>query len=205
MSAFDKYAGLFAEGGDFDIPATLIVGAAWDIDDKSKLVVDIQSIYYSDVASIGTGIQPLLNGSCDNQANGQSGPGIGAGCLGGSAGAGFGWDDMTVIKIGYQWMMGENTMRVGISHGSNPISGGAAGAPPNPSDSQVMFNILAPGIVETHLTAGMTMPLDANTEVSFSGMYAPSNDVSGGTQFDNQTAKLTMDQFEVQATYTMKF
>ena len=195
MSEFDKYAGLFAEGGDFDIPATLILGAAWDIDDKSKVVVDVQSIYYSDVAAIGNGIQPLLNGSCP-----------GNGCLGGSAGAGFGWEDMTVIKLGYQWMMDDKTLRAGISHGTNPIDGGPNGTSGNPSGSQVMFNILAPGIVETHLTFGMTIPMGDATEISFAGMYALSNEVSGNTQFDQtQTVKLEMDQFEIQGTYTMKF
>lgn len=197
MSEFDKYKGLFAEQGDFDIPATLILGAAWDIDDKSKLLVDLQTIYYSDVASIGNGIQPLLDGSCS--------VGSSAGCLGADGGAGFGWDDMTVIKIGYQWMMDDMTMRVGISNGDNPISGGAGGTPGNPTDSQVMFNILAPGVVETHLTFGLTMPLGNNAEFSFAAMYAPSNDVTGATQFDSQTAKLEMDQMEVQGTYTMKF
>ena len=202
MSEFDKYRGLFAEQGDFDIPATLILGAAWDIDDKSKLLVDVQTIYYGDVDAIANGIQPLLNGSCSPGPTG----GTGAGCLGASGGAGFGWDDMTVIKIGYQWMIDDMTMRVGISNGDNPIDGGANGTPGNPSDSQVMFNILAPGVVETHLTFGLTMPLGSNAEFSFAAMYAPANDVTGSTQFDpTQTVKLEMDQMEVQGTYTMKF
>ena len=69
-----------------------------------------------------------------------------------------------------------------------------------------MFNILAPGVVETHITFGLTMPLGSDAEFSFAGMYAPSTDVTGSTQFDNtQTVKLEMDQFEVQGTYTMKF
>jgi long-chain fatty acid transport protein len=87
MSEFDDYAGLFAEQGGFDIPATLVLGAAWSINDTSKLIVDIQSIYYSDVPSLGNSITPLLDGSCvPNPATG----GAGAGCLGGSDGAGFG-------------------------------------------------------------------------------------------------------------------
>jgi long-chain fatty acid transport protein len=201
MSEFDDYAGLFAEAGGFDIPATLILGAAWDITDKSKLVVDVQSIYYSDVASIGNGIQPLLDGSCTPGA-----PATGTGCLGGSDGAGFGWDDMTVIKLGYQWMLDDMTMRVGISNGSNPIEGGPNGTPGQPSNSQMMFNILAPGVIETHLTFGMTIPMGADAEISFAGMYAPSNEVSGSTQFDaTQQVTLEMDQFEIQGTYTMKF
>jgi len=192
MSEFDDYAGLFAEQGGFDIPATLILGAAWNINDKSKLVVDIQSIYYSDVASLGNTISPLTNGSC--MPNPMTG-GAGTGCLGGSDGAGFGWEDMTVVKVGYEWMMDENTMRAGISQGGQPIP-----------DSEVLFNILAPGVIETHLTFGMTIPLGSSAEFSFAAMHGLSSDVSGSSPFDGaQTITLEMDQFEVQGTYTMKF
>jgi len=189
MSEFDDYAGLFAESGDFDIPATMSLGAAWAIDDQSTLVVDIQQIYYEGVDSISNPINNLFT-SCTPGI-----PATGTGCLGGSQGAGFGWEDMTVVKVGYEWAQGDNIMRVGLSHGSQPIP-----------ESEVMFNILAPGVMETHLTFGMTMPLGSDTEFSFAGMYAPSNDVTGANPMDPaQTIKIEMDQFEVQGTYTMKF
>jgi long-chain fatty acid transport protein len=186
MSEFDDYAGLFAENGGFDIPATAIIGLAWKTSDKSTLVADIQQIYYSDVASIGNdGINNLF--AC--------GGGDVNSCLGGSTGAGFGYDDMTVIKLGYEWLANDMTWRVGVSNGDQPIS-----------EQETMLNILAPAVMETHLTFGFTMPIDANSEFSFAGMYAPSVSVEGATQFDNtQTVKLEMDQFEIQGTYTMKF
>lgn len=194
MSEFDDYAGLFAEGGDFDIPATAIIGLAWKTSDRSTLVFDIQQIYYSDVASIANPVENLF--ACQG--------GDVNSCLGGSNGGGFGWDDMTVIKLGYEWQQNDMTWRVGLSNGDQPIQGGGETTPP-PNGSQVMFNILAPAVMETHLTFGFTMPIDTNSEFTFAGMYAPSNDVSGSTQFDSQTAKLEMDQFEIQGTYTMKF
>ncbi len=189
MDEFDDYAGLFAEGGDFDIPATATVGLAWKTSKSSTLVFDIQQIYYSDVTSLANGVEGLFacgqarsNGSDSNQ------------CLGGANGAGFGWDDMTVFKLGYEWGK-DITWRVGVSHGEQPIA-----------DNQVLFNILAPAVIETHVTAGFTMPLSSDSEISFAAMYAPSNEVTGPTQFDNnQTVSLEMDQFEIQGTYTMKF
>ncbi|HEY9200332.1 MAG TPA: outer membrane protein transport protein [Gammaproteobacteria bacterium] len=189
MSEFDDYAGLFAEQGGFDIPATAIIGLAWKTSDRSTLVADIQQIYYSDVASIGNdGVNNLF-------ACGMAGGAPNASCLGGSNGAGFGYDDMTVIKLGYEWQQNDMTWRVGVSNGDQPIS-----------DKETMLNILAPAVMETHLTFGFTMPISANSEFTFAGMYAPSNSVEGPTQFDNtQTVKLEMDQFELQGTYTMKF
>jgi len=193
MSEFDDYAGLFAEQGDFDIPASATVGIAWKTSDKSTLVFDIQQIYYEDVASISNGIENLFavaGGALDNR-------------LGGSNGAGFGWKDMTVFKLGYEW--GDDiTWRVGVSTTEQPITGGGETTPP-PNGSQTLFNILAPGVVETHITAGMTMPLGSSSELSFAAMYAPSTSVKGSTQFDAQTSELEMDQFELQGTYTMKF
>jgi len=201
MSEFDDYAGLFAEGGDFDIPATASIGLAWDTSSKTKLVFDIQTIFYSDVAAISNPIGNLTNGSCLDglnasfNAGGVPTPASGTGCLGGANGAGFGWDDMTIVKLGYQW--GDDTIwRVGLSHGTNPIP-----------DTETLFNILAPAVIDTHLTGGFTMPLDSSSEISFSAMYALTNDVSGANPFDGgaTTIELEMNQFEVQATYSMMF
>ncbi len=191
MSEFGDYAGLFAEGGDLDIPASATVGLAWKTSDKTTLVVDVQSIYYSDVASISNPISPLTDGvSCGPTPTG----GVGPGCLGQSAGAGFGWKDMTVVKVGYEW--GEGTIwRVGVSNGSQPIP-----------KSETLFNILAPAVMETHLTAGFTMPLDSKSEISFAAMYAPKTSVSGTSAFDpGQVIEIEMVQYELQATYSMKF
>lgn len=181
MSEFDDYAGLYAEGGDFDIPATFALGVAWDINDTSKLVVDVQTIYYSDVNSIANPFANLFTGP--------------SGALGGSQGAGFGWDDMTIVKVGYEWLQNDMTWRVGLSNGSQPIP-----------DSEVMFNILAPAVMETHLTFGFTKPLGESSEFDFAFMYAPANDVTGPNPLDpGQTIELEMDQMEIQATYAMKF
>ena len=200
MSEFDDYAGLFAEQGDFDVPATASLGIAWDIDSKRKLLVDIQKIFYSDVASISNPISNLTDGSCvdalNNVVNGNPMAATGAGCLGGSNGGGFGWDDMTIIKLGYQWDMNDITWRVGFSQGDAPIP-----------ESETLFNILAPAVIEQHITFGMTMPMGADAEISFAGMYALSNSISGANPFDGgaTTIEIEMDQFEVQGTYTMKF
>jgi len=199
MSEFDDYAGLYAEQGDFDIPATASLGLAWDTSKSSKLVVDVQTIFYSDVASLNNSISQLSNGSCVDALNSvfNGGPqaAAGAGCLGGSNGAGFGWDDMTVIKLGYQWGK-DTTWRVGLSHGTNPIP-----------DEEVLFNILAPAVIDTHVTGGFTMPLGSSSEISFAAMYALTNDVSGPNPFDGGATniEIEMDQFELQATYSMMF
>ncbi len=49
---FDKYKGLFAEQGDFDIPENYNLGVAWQATPAVKLALDYQRINYSGVDSV---------------------------------------------------------------------------------------------------------------------------------------------------------
>jgi len=208
MSEFDEYKGLFAEGGDFDIPSTYTIGASFDVGSSGVIVADIQRINYTDVASVSNPIEnavaPPPVGSCSpgfpGNINNPAPPGQGAGCLGGANGAGFGWEDMTVYKIGYQFDSGENTYRFGYSYTQQPIP-----------DSQTLFNILAPAVIKQHFTAGMTMKLSGNQEFNIAGLYAPSNSVKGQNPVDAAAAnggtqiEIKMTQWEVQAGWAWKY
>lgn len=187
MSKFKKYAGLFADGGRFDIPATWVVGAAFKATPKNTIVFDVQRIEYSGVKSIADPMQPNLN-NC--------GGGNSSNCLGGSNGAGFGWRDMTIYKLGYQGEVSPDlTVRVGYSKARQPI----------PS-SEVMFNILAPGVMEEHYTAGLTWAVDKSNEINVAGMYAPRKTVSGGNPLaPGQNIALSMKQYELEVSWGMKF
>ena len=182
MGKFDKYAGLFAEQGGFDIPATWTLGLAFDVTPKSTLTFDIQNIMYSDIASIANPFSPN----------------IGASQLGNADGAGFGWDDMTIYKLGYQWETSADwTWRVGISQGDQPIA-----------SSEVLFNILAPAVMETHITGGFTMKTGTDSEFSLAAMYAPNNSVTGANPLAGATGQditIEMTQFEVEASWACKF
>jgi long-chain fatty acid transport protein len=189
MSEFDDYAGLFAEQGGFDIPATWTIGLSYTLQNKSKIVFDVQQIKYSDVKSVGNSMMPALQ---------QCTFGDSSKCLGEDGGPGFGWDDMTIFKIGYQWMMPNMpswVWRVGYSKGDQPIP-----------DSEVLFNILAPGVIEQHLTFGFTRDLGSKTEFNFAFMYALENSVKGPNPLDPaQEIELEMSQFELEASYSKKF
>ncbi len=189
MSEFDDYAGLFAEQGDFDIPSTYTVGLAWNTSPKTTLTADIQTINYGNIAAIANPISRLTDGSCVAGPTG----GTGTGCLGASNGAGFGWEDITVIKLGYQWEHSTDwTWRVGISNGDQPIP-----------KSETLFNILAPAVIETHITGGFTTQL-ANSELSAALMYAPNSSVTGINTFDGaQQIEIEMTQWEFELSWSM--
>jgi long-chain fatty acid transport protein len=193
MEEFDDYSGLFAEDGDFDVPSNLTIGMAFDVGSNNGVfVIDIQQINYEDVDAVSNPIEPLTDGSC--MANPATG-GTGDGCLGGDDGAGFGWEDITVVKIGYQWQVDDWSWRVGYSDGDQPI----------PS-SEVTFNILAPGVMTKHVTFGFTKQIDNNSELDFAFMYAPTEEVDGTNTFDPaQEIELEMDQYELAFSYNRRF
>jgi len=203
MSELDEYKGLLAEGGDFDIPSTYNIGISVDVGSTGVIVADVQQINYSDVASISNPISRLTDGSCLNALNatilagGTETPASGSGCLGGSNGAGFGWDDMTIFKIGYQIDVNKkHTIRVGYSHADQPVP-----------DSETLFNILAPAVIEDHFTAGWTMKVGANQEFNLAGMYAPESTVKGANPFDGGATQIeiNMSQWDIQAGWAWKY
>ncbi len=186
MSDFDEYAGLFAEGGNFDIPVTYNIGVSFEVGSSGVIVADIQEIKYSGVASISNPFSNLfLCMGGDSTA-----------CLGGSNGVGFGWEDMTVYKLGYQLDVDDNTYRVGYSHADQPVP-----------ESEVFFNILAPAVIEDHFTAGMTMRLAGDQEFNIAAMYAPANSVKGDNPMDGASTQIEieMSQWEIQAGWAWKY
>jgi long-chain fatty acid transport protein len=185
MSEFDDYKGLFAEQGDFDIPASWTLGLAWKVTQTGTLTFDVQGIQYSDVKSIANPLLPNL------------GP-PGTQGLGTNDGAGFGWEDIVIYKLGYQWETSPTwTWRVGASLGENPIP-----------ESEMLFNIIAPGVMETHITGGFTYTMGTNNEFNFAAMYAPENKIKGPNTLEvpgQQQIELYMTQWELTASWGWKF
>jgi len=175
MQEFEKYAGLFAELGGFDIPAAINAGIAVNLTDSITLALDFQKVMYSKVKAICNPFKPsdLHQGLC----------------LGDSAGPGFGWEDVTTYKFGVQWAMSKMfTLRGGYSYCNQPIP-----------ETEVMLNILAPGVIQQHITFGGTFFMSGTKELSFYVMYALPNSVTGDNPMEfpgQQTIKLEMKQLE---------
>ena len=180
MSRFTHYSDLFAGHGSFDIPASATVGLTFKPTPAVALSFDTQRIWYASVASVANPIQNLFE--C---------PTAGAGgthlnsCLGGSDGPGFGWGNMTIYKLGAQWRLDPTwTVRFGVSQAAQPIPA-----------SQVTLNILAPGVVQTHIAAGFTRRT-AGGQFSMAFTYVPNHTLVGTNTFDpTQTIALRMHQF----------
>ncbi|MGB8435520.1 MAG: outer membrane protein transport protein [Burkholderiales bacterium] len=175
MGNLDKYSGLFAESGGFDIPSNWSLGVAFRPTQDWLVALDYMRINYSDVPSVHNQSSVILN--CPPFGTNAST------CLGGSNGAGFGWQSVNVFKLGAQYAVSQQwTVRAGYNYTQNPIQ---------PQD--VTFNILAPGVVQNHVTLGATWT-DKQNEVTGAFMYAFDNSVTGPSLFNSFIPGATMQE-----------
>ncbi|HXZ96316.1 MAG TPA: outer membrane protein transport protein [Burkholderiales bacterium] len=170
MSKLTNYSGLFADQGAFDIPANFGGGIAIKPAPTFTVGFDWQKILYSGVAAVSNPSVALLG-------QGRK--------LGSSGGPGFGWQDMTIYKLGASWEHTPLTFRAGFSYGKEPI---------RPEDA--LINILAPGVIEEHATIGLTWAVFKAGELSFSYMHGFGKNVTGPVPaaFGGGTVNLHMYQ-----------
>lgn len=177
MSKFYKYRELFAEGGDIDTPSNFGIGLAYEVTPKLTVAVDVTHTLYSQVNSIGN-TSVNISGSpfpVSQQDN----------ALGKDNGLGFGWSDQTVYKIGAAYKYNDQwTARAGWNYGKSPI---------NEANGEILFSIVAPAVVQNHLTLGTTYSPSQNVEWSFSYVHAFQFEQTGPTLIGS-TGTLKMDQ-----------
>ncbi len=181
MSEFDEYAGLFADGGDFDIPSNYQIGISADVSPDLTINVDYKRINYSDAGSVSNPSNVLLP-------------------FGSAGGPGFGWDDINIFKVGVEWRANDQwSLRAGYATNDQPISG-----------SDITLNILAPGVVTSHITAGGEFKFNDRHSFELALMYAPNTAITGNevtplgpNPFHSLTAE--MKQYEATFGWKMKF
>ncbi|MCK6395487.1 OmpP1/FadL family transporter [Zoogloea sp.] len=152
MGELGRYRGLFEGGGGFDIPANYGLGLAWQALPALTLAADWQRIEYSSVKAVGNPLAVLLQG----------------GQLGADKGAGFGWRDVSVLKLGAIYAVDDRlTLRAGVSRTQQPVPA-----------SQTFFNVLAPGVVRNHFSLGASLKTGSG-EWSAAYTRAPRTRVAG--------------------------
>ncbi len=187
MTKLEEYSGLFADGGSFDIPANAAIGIAVKPVDKLTVAADVQRIFYGDVDSIAnpgpTAAELGGNISPDRK-------------LGASNGIGFGWEDTWNFKLGLKYELNKAwTLRAGYNYGQSPIP-----------QSEVLINILAPGVVENHATLGFSYRSSKTSQWNVSYMHAFYNSESDpSTAFAGMPAEINMYQNAINISYSSSF
>ena len=211
MQKFNRYNGLFAEHGEFDIPENYALGLAYKLTPKSTVAFDVMRILYNDINSIGNpgpnvAVPSDFNtiGPCGISAANPGGlDSVSPECnLGGDYGMGFGWKNQIVYKLGADYKYRKDlTLRAGVNYGTATI----------PED-QVLFNFLAPATVQKHITFGATWTLANKDDLSLGFMHAFKNTIKGPTAFgpggkivDGSNASISMSQTSLSIAYGLKF
>jgi long-chain fatty acid transport protein len=171
MSNFDRYRGLLAEQGGFDIPATVQAGVAVDVKPNLTLMFDYKHIWFGSIASVGNPTTNFLLGAP----------------FGADNGAGYGVKDMDVVKLGVEWRYSPVvTLRAGYSYNTAPIGSRDAD-----------LNIMTLGVVQHHITGGLKYQVTENFDLEFAAMYAPLASVSGSELgAPGRQVEIEMSQFE---------
>jgi len=179
LSKFNRYSGLFAEHGGFDVPSNFAGGAAVKLGSKTTLLYDEERILYGQVKSIANTLASTSPLGSDN-------------------GPGFGWHDINVVKTGIDYDVNPAlTVRGGYNHGGVPFD-----------SSQTFFNILAPAVTKDHLHVGATVTLNGGKEISFAYIHAFNNTVNGVNSipapYGGGNANLSMYQNSFQVAFGWK-
>jgi long-chain fatty acid transport protein len=155
MKRFDRYEGLLAEGGNFDVPQNYGVGLAWQATPALAIAADVLRIEFAGVRSIGA------SSSCFMRA---------ARCLlGADDGPGSGWRNTTVLKLGAAYRASSRlVLRAGFARLRQPI-------PPG----ETLLNMFAPAVSEKHLALGASYALARGWELSAAYTHAFPNTVYG--------------------------
>lgn len=182
-SRFKKYEGLFAGRGDFDVPESYGVGLNYQLTPALSVATDYLRINYSDVDSIGNELDQLFSNNL----------------FGTAQGPGFGWEDINVYKVSATYQASEKlTLRAGYSYNDQPVQ-----------NDQTFLNILAPGVVQEHLSVGATWKIDDQQKVSLAYTHALEETVKGKNSipanFGGGEASLSMSQNILGISYGLEF
>lgn len=164
FTKFDKYKGLFAEQGSLDSPEKFGVGFSIKPMKKLTIAFDWERVLYSDINAIGLTIENLADPDC---------------FLGADCGAGFGWKDQDVFKVGLKYQLTPKwDLMLGYNYGEVPMP-----------DDQLLFSTVAPAVTEHHATVGAVYRQSKTIEWTFAYVHAFENTERGlaysGGQFDN--------------------
>ena len=158
MSKFDKYKGVITNGGDFNFtPHNFSIGVKYDFNPMLTFGFDFQRVYFNTIPFVGNRQSISLSG----------GP-----LLGAKGSSGFHWKNQNAYKFGVEVKpMDGVKLRAGWNYGKSPIGN---------TIEDITLNLVAPGVVEHHLTLGGDYAFcDGKAEIQFFYMHAFKNSVSG--------------------------
>lgn len=176
-SEFDRYRGVII-GGALDFAPIYNLGLQIHVARGHRLLLDVEHIRYADIKPLGNRVDPqrFTDGCFVPRLLTRSLPDVPPldACLGGPDGPGFGWQNITVYKLGYQVQRGRLTLRAGYSFGGNPVG-----------DDQTLSAAFAPAVTDQHAAIGLSWALTPKLTFSWALMDAMPNRVRSRNALSN--------------------
>ena len=144
-------------------------GLAWHVKPSFVLAGDIEGIWFKDVPAYGNSNAGILpGGTCNPKGSDKST------CMGGKNGAGFGWANDIVFKVGAQWdVTSHTTLRAGFNHGSKVLN-----------NNYATENLITPGaLIQNLWTAGLTEKLTKKDKVNCVLIFIPRQYITSNNNF----------------------
>ena len=190
MTKFHRYAGLFPNSGEFDYPPFGNIGLAWHVVKNVVLAADVEKIWNKDISNYGRSHDALVNGTCSTDQST---------CMGGSNGAGFGWDNDVIYKLGAQWAVtNKTTLRAGYNHGGKVLSSNYA-----------TENMITPGaLIRDLFSAGITQKISKKDFINGVLTFIPKQNINSLNEFSGaakQTVNLDASGFGVGVSWSRVF
>ncbi|MCX7899233.1 MAG: outer membrane protein transport protein [Methylocystis sp.] len=152
MTPFNKYRGVIANRGEFNIPANIVAGFAYDVTPNLTVMVDWRHIFYS-LETLGNPSFPIMPRSLGTY----------------NFAPGFAFRDTDAQAIGAEWRVRDDlTLRAGYRHSSAPYG-----------SRDVTLNIFAPAIIAHQVSGGFNFKLTKNSSLDFAIAYGFKNTISG--------------------------
>lgn len=171
MQKFDKYRGLLADSGSFDIPSNFSLGLALKGDDVT-LGFDIQRVLFGEIPALHNGVLNSLNDPAGSP-------------LGSKTGSGFNWRDQTNYRLSGEWRATSAlALRAGVAYGEL--------AQADHSVNTASLTMLAPN-PKVNVTAGFSYAWTPSDELNFAyGRYAGGTYEGPSAVFQGATEKLSV-------------
>ena len=177
MSTLRSYGGVYADAGDFDIPATLDTGFDWDLGGGTSLGFGVSRVMYSDVTPFTSSALPtsLLA------------------LLGDGTSPNFAWRDLTVYSAAWSWQASADnlvTLRYFTQQQPEPTS-------------ELLNLAMSDSYTDNNFALSLDHRLGDESSIRLGAAYAPSQYYVGNAAYSDTES--SSEQIEVMAIWSVRF
>lgn len=177
MQAFQSYQGVYADPGDFDLPAIASAGLDWSVSPTSRLGLNVARVMYSDVNTFTSYALPtrLLS------------------LLGDGVAPAFEWRDLTVYSVDWSWQA-TSADALSLRYSTQQQ--------PEPT-SALLYDALADDFTDNNVALALTHQFRRMGSLRLAASYAPVSYFLGNASYQNRDER--GDLLEVEAVWTVRF